>query len=221
MTKIKVVDLDEFYKFVVYDFFIWSHLLSKNSIIVLIFWNSNFELFKQTHMEKGPKQKLWILMSSTTFLLTTFLFEIIFDILEVNTFLPTKEKKKRKNSLGQRRLQSSPEWEIGPIPPIGPAATSVDTSRPSLDPMVKNIVSLPNPSFSWPQCIPHGLSQSLSLRSRGIPLSLDADAAPCCSSHGDLPYSQLLLVRHRRPFLFLPASRALALGRLPCPSRLR
>ena len=29
MTKIKVVDLDEFYNFVVDDFFIWNHLLSQ------------------------------------------------------------------------------------------------------------------------------------------------------------------------------------------------
>ena len=81
--------------------FRWSHLLSKNSVIVLIFWNSNFELFKQTHIEKRPKPKLWILMSFTTFLLTTFSFEIIFDILEFNTFLPAKENKKRKIVLGK------------------------------------------------------------------------------------------------------------------------
>ena len=52
-------------------------------------------------MEKGPKPKLWILMSSTTLLLTTFSFEIIFDILEFNTFLPAKENKKRKIVLGK------------------------------------------------------------------------------------------------------------------------
>jgi len=32
MTKIKVVDLDELYNFVVDDFFIWNHLLSKNYV---------------------------------------------------------------------------------------------------------------------------------------------------------------------------------------------
>jgi hypothetical protein len=32
MTKIKVIDIDEFYNFVVYDFFIWNHLLSKISV---------------------------------------------------------------------------------------------------------------------------------------------------------------------------------------------
>jgi hypothetical protein len=35
-------------------------------------------------------------MSSTTVLLTAFSFETIFYILEFNTFLPAKEKKKRK-----------------------------------------------------------------------------------------------------------------------------
>ena len=41
ITKIKVVDLDDFYNFVVCDFFIWNHLLSKNYV-----WSSyilNFE----------------------------------------------------------------------------------------------------------------------------------------------------------------------------------
>jgi hypothetical protein len=31
ITKIKFVDLDEFYNFVVDNFFIWNHLLSENS----------------------------------------------------------------------------------------------------------------------------------------------------------------------------------------------
>jgi len=47
-------------------------------------------------MEKGPKPKLWILMSSTTFLLITFSLKIIFDILEFNTFLPTKKEEKKE-----------------------------------------------------------------------------------------------------------------------------
>ena len=45
---------------------------------VHIFWKSNFELFKQRRMEKWPKQKLLNSVSSTTFLLTTFSFELIY-----------------------------------------------------------------------------------------------------------------------------------------------
>ena len=32
MTKIKVVDLDELYNFVGYDFFSWNHLLFQNLV---------------------------------------------------------------------------------------------------------------------------------------------------------------------------------------------
>jgi hypothetical protein len=32
LTKIKVLDLDEIYNFIVDDFFIWNHLLAQNSI---------------------------------------------------------------------------------------------------------------------------------------------------------------------------------------------
>ena len=42
MTIIKVVDLDEIYKFVVDDFFIWNHLWSQILFEFLVFWNLNF-----------------------------------------------------------------------------------------------------------------------------------------------------------------------------------
>jgi hypothetical protein len=58
MIKIKFLDLDKFYKFIAYDFLIWNHFLYINSVVVLIFWNSKFKLFKKTHMEKSPKPKL-------------------------------------------------------------------------------------------------------------------------------------------------------------------
>ena len=41
MIKIKVVDLDEFYNFVVDDFFSWNHLLVQNVV-----WSSHFLKFK-------------------------------------------------------------------------------------------------------------------------------------------------------------------------------
>ena len=41
MTKIKVVDLDEFYNFYVHDFFSWSHLLFENDV-----WSCYFLKFK-------------------------------------------------------------------------------------------------------------------------------------------------------------------------------
>ena len=37
MTKIKVVDLDDFYNFIVDNVFIWNQLLSQNSIRIFIF----------------------------------------------------------------------------------------------------------------------------------------------------------------------------------------
>jgi len=53
MTKIKVVDLDEFYSFVIDDFFILNHLLPQSSI-----WSYRilkFKLFKQNRMENWIK----------------------------------------------------------------------------------------------------------------------------------------------------------------------
>ena len=45
ITKIKVVDLDEFYNFIVYNLFIWNHLWFQKAVGNLIFKllkNSNF-----------------------------------------------------------------------------------------------------------------------------------------------------------------------------------
>ena len=58
MTKIKVIDLDELYKFIADDFFSWNHLVFENVV-----WNCHilkikFKLFKQSHIEQWPKQKL-------------------------------------------------------------------------------------------------------------------------------------------------------------------
>jgi hypothetical protein len=41
MTKIIVVDLDEFYNFYVHDFFNWSHLMFQNGV-----WSCQFLKFK-------------------------------------------------------------------------------------------------------------------------------------------------------------------------------
>ena len=41
MTKIKVVDLDEFYNFYVHDFFSWSYLMFENDV-----WSCYFLKFK-------------------------------------------------------------------------------------------------------------------------------------------------------------------------------
>ena len=73
MIKIKVVDPDDFYNFVVDDFF-RNHLLFQNDVWSSHFLNSNFELFKQSHMKKWPKWKLHTLMSFTTLMFTTFSF---------------------------------------------------------------------------------------------------------------------------------------------------
>jgi len=55
MTKIKVVDVDEFYNFIVNDFFIWNDLLLQNVDSSCHFLNLNFELIKQSHMKKMTK----------------------------------------------------------------------------------------------------------------------------------------------------------------------
>ena len=41
ITKIKVVDLDKFYNFYVYDFFSWNHLVFQNDV-----WSCYFLKFK-------------------------------------------------------------------------------------------------------------------------------------------------------------------------------
>ena len=51
MTKIKVVDLDNFYNFYVYDFLAEIIYCLKMLFEVVIFWNSNFELIEQSHIK--------------------------------------------------------------------------------------------------------------------------------------------------------------------------
>ena len=41
ITKIKVVELDEFYNFYVHDFFSWNHLMFQNDV-----WSCHFLKFK-------------------------------------------------------------------------------------------------------------------------------------------------------------------------------
>ena len=44
MTKIKVVDLDEFAKFYVHDFFSWNYLMFQNDVWSYHFLNSKFKI---------------------------------------------------------------------------------------------------------------------------------------------------------------------------------
>ncbi len=58
MIKIEVINLDELYNFVVDVFFNWNHLVFEN-----VAWSCHnlkfiFKLFKQSHIEKWPIQKL-------------------------------------------------------------------------------------------------------------------------------------------------------------------
>jgi len=58
LAKIKIIDLDKFYNFFIYDFFTWNHLrLSKILFEVLKFYNSNFKLFKQNQIWRNEQNK--------------------------------------------------------------------------------------------------------------------------------------------------------------------
>jgi hypothetical protein len=76
MIKTKVIDSDEFCNLVFDNFSFEIIYYPKILFEVLIFLNSKFELFKQSWVEKWPKQKLWIPMNYTTLMLK-FSFEII------------------------------------------------------------------------------------------------------------------------------------------------
>jgi hypothetical protein len=54
--KIKVVDFEKLWNFVVDKFFIWNHLVNEN--YVWISKNLKFEFFKWPRMDKLQKQKL-------------------------------------------------------------------------------------------------------------------------------------------------------------------
>ncbi len=47
MTKIKVIDIDELYNFVVDDFFSWNHLLFENVVWSCHIFKFKFKLFKK------------------------------------------------------------------------------------------------------------------------------------------------------------------------------
>jgi hypothetical protein len=50
MTKIKVIDLDQFYDFYVHDFFSWNHLMFQNDIWSYHFLKLKFQIDKtQSH----------------------------------------------------------------------------------------------------------------------------------------------------------------------------
>ena len=55
-TKIKVVDLEKLWNFIVHNFFIWDHLVKEN--YVWIFKNLKFKIFKRPRMDKQQKWKL-------------------------------------------------------------------------------------------------------------------------------------------------------------------
>ena len=55
VTKIKVVDSDEFNDFYVHDFCSWDHLRFQNLVWSCIYWNSKFQLFKFGQMKRWPK----------------------------------------------------------------------------------------------------------------------------------------------------------------------
>ena len=57
MTKIKVVDFDEFYNFVVVDFFSWNHLLFENVVSSCHFLKFKFWIVQTTSHEKMTKIK--------------------------------------------------------------------------------------------------------------------------------------------------------------------
>ena len=58
MTKIKVLDLDELFNFVVDDFFNWNHLVFENVVWSCHIFKFKFKLFKKCYIEKISKIKV-------------------------------------------------------------------------------------------------------------------------------------------------------------------
>ncbi len=58
ITKIKVIDIDELYNFVVDEFFSWNYLVFENVVWSCHNFKFKFKLLKQSHIAKWPKQKL-------------------------------------------------------------------------------------------------------------------------------------------------------------------
>ena len=55
ITKIKVVDLEKFYNFYVYDIFIWNHLMFQNDIWSCYFLKFKIQIGKTQSHEKMDK----------------------------------------------------------------------------------------------------------------------------------------------------------------------
>jgi hypothetical protein len=72
MTKIKVIDLDELYNFVVDDFFSWNHLIFENVVWSCHILKFKFKLFKQSHIEKMTKTKVIDLDALYNFVVDNF-----------------------------------------------------------------------------------------------------------------------------------------------------
>jgi hypothetical protein len=58
MTKIKVIDIDDLYNFVIDDFFSWNHLVFETAVWSCHNLKFKFKLLKWSHIAKWPKQKL-------------------------------------------------------------------------------------------------------------------------------------------------------------------
>jgi hypothetical protein len=58
MTKIKVLDLDDLYKFYVHDFFSWNHLLFENIVSSCYFLKFKFWIDKKNPHENMTKIKV-------------------------------------------------------------------------------------------------------------------------------------------------------------------
>ena len=55
MTKIKIIDIDNLYNFIVDNFFSWNHLVFKNIVWSCYIFKFKFKLFKKCYIEKKPK----------------------------------------------------------------------------------------------------------------------------------------------------------------------
>ncbi len=55
MTKIKVIDIDDLYNFVVDDFFSWNYLIFENIVWSFHIFKFKFKLFRKCYIEKRPK----------------------------------------------------------------------------------------------------------------------------------------------------------------------
>ena len=77
IIKIKVVYIDELYNFGIHEFFIWNHLLFQNIVSSWNYLNFKIWIVQTKSHDKMTKIKLYMLMSYTTFMFTTFSFYFI------------------------------------------------------------------------------------------------------------------------------------------------